>query len=197
MTRRRRFFFRLILMISMVGLALAWILSDAPARFLILEDPPIVVDALVVFAGDPDYERTTTAARILLSGRARVLILTGGEPGPGDSADSLRGWALKQGVPAEKIQTETRSHSTREAVVAVKPILREIDAHRVGLVTSPYHLRRAFLSARRSWSGVAISNWPARPSWWSAHRWWRHRKTRATVVSEYLKLGYYSLRGWI
>jgi len=38
----------------------------------------------------PEYERTKTASRLLLDGAVQLLIVTGREPGPGDSAESLR-----------------------------------------------------------------------------------------------------------
>jgi 4-aminobutyrate aminotransferase-like enzyme len=59
--------------------AVAVLLTDAPARFLVLQDPLAVTDAVVVMAGDPDYERTLTAARLVRAKQARLLILTGGQ----------------------------------------------------------------------------------------------------------------------
>src|SRR5205085_11282027 len=92
---------------------------DLPARCLVVEDPPGPADAIVVMAGDPGYERTTAAARLMRAGGAPILVLTGGEPGPGDSAESLRARAIELGVPAERIRVEARSRSTRGAVLAV------------------------------------------------------------------------------
>ena len=77
----------------------------------------------MVLAGDPDYERTRTGVRLLLAGEVRLLILTGGEPGPGDSATSLRDVAIRLGVPPERIRMEQVSRSTHESMVAVRPIL--------------------------------------------------------------------------
>jgi len=172
-------------------------LSDAPADWLVLQDPPRAVDAALVFAGDPGYERTYTAARLVRANEARLLILTGGEPGPGDSAASLRDRAIAWGVPAERIRMETISHSTRESLLAVVPILREEDVRSVVLVTSPFHQRRAYLAACKALPGVALVNRPASPSGWSPHRWWRTEGSRKIVLREYAKIVYYALRGWI
>src|SRR5437763_8859645 len=97
---------------------------DAPARYLVVEDPPGPADAIVVMAGDPGYERTASAARLMGAGGAPVLILTGGAPGPGDSAESLRARALALRVPAARIRLQTTSRRTRGAVLADAPILR-------------------------------------------------------------------------
>ena len=174
------------------------VLTDAPARYLVLEDDFDVVDAALVMAGDPGYERTTTAARLVLVGRARLLILTGGEPGPGDSSASLRAWALHLGVSEERIRTEAVSAGTFSSMRAVEPILRAERIRTIALVTSPYHQRRAFLTAVRVFGNkVRVFNHPARPSTWSPRRFWATEWSRRIVVSENVKLAYYALRGWI
>lgn len=176
----------------------ALILSDFPARFLDVEDPLEPADAALVMTGDPGFERTTSAARLVGEGKARLLVLTGGEPWPGDSAASLRERALREGVPSERIRLEDRSTDTRESLVNVAPILREEGVKTLILVTSPYHQRRAFLAARRAFPGVRIVNRPVRTRPWPpVQPWWREALTRRHVFQEYAKLVYYGLRGWI
>jgi uncharacterized SAM-binding protein YcdF (DUF218 family) len=184
-----------------VALALAalaaLLLRDETARFLVVDDPPAASDAIVVMAGDPDYERTTAAASLMRSDDAATLVLTGGEPGPGDSAESLRAKALALGVPEARIRVETVSRSTRQAVLSVAPILAALRARTVTVVTSPYHQRRATAAARRAWPGVVVRAYPATPSAWRPERWWATAASRRVVVTEYAKLLYYRMRGWL
>ena len=91
---------------------------------------------------------------------------------------------------------EEVSHSTHEALVAVRPLLERLDVRRVAIVTSPYHQRRAYWVARRALADIEIVNRPARPSFWAPDGWWREASTRRIVVTEYAKLAYYVLRGW-
>jgi uncharacterized SAM-binding protein YcdF (DUF218 family) len=178
-----------------LGAALATALVDAPAEFLVLDDRFDEVDAALVMAGDLNYERTTAAAGLVLQGRARLLILTGGEPGPGDSSSSLRAWAKKLGVDERSIRTEVVSTNTWTSMKAVRPILEAEGVHTLALVTSPYHQRRSSLAARRLLAPhVKVFNHPARPSWWSPHGWWKTWRGRRAVFSEYLKLAYYTVR---
>ncbi len=177
-------------------LALAAVFAEEPARWLVAESPPGAADVAVVLAGDPDYERTRTAARLWHEGQVSLLIMTGGEPGPGDSATSLRDTAVALGVPAGRIRMEEVSRSTREAMVAVRPLLERLDVRRVAVVTSPYHQRRAGWAARRALGDVEVLVRPARPSFWSPEGWWRDSFSRRLVVREYGKLVYYVLRGW-
>jgi len=182
--------------LALLGL-LGLLARDEAARFLIVDDPPAPSDAIVVMAGDPDYERTRAAVALMRSENVATLILTGGEPGPGDSAESLRAMALALGVPEPRIRMETTSHNTREAVLAVAPILQSLAARTVTVVTSPYHQRRATAAARRAWPGVTVLSHPASPSVWSPTRWWSTAWGRRTVATEYAKLLYYRLRGWL
>jgi uncharacterized SAM-binding protein YcdF (DUF218 family) len=178
------------------ALALAAVFADEPARWLVVEDPPRQADAAVVLAGDPDYERTKTAARLLLDGEVRLLIVTGGEPGPGDSALSLRAVAIRAGVPPEKIRMEQVSHGTHGSMEAIREILAQEGIRSLAVVTSPYHQRRAVWAARRTLPGVAIVSRPADPSGWKPAGWWKTRWSRRIVFGEYAKLAYYVLRGW-
>ena len=178
------------------ALALAAVFADEPARWLVAADPPRWADAAVVLAGDPDYERTKTAARLLLEGQVRLLIVTGGEPGPGDSATSLRDVALRAGVPAERIRMEQVSHSTHGSMVAILPILEREGIRSVAVVTSPYHQRRAVWAARRTLRGIEIVSRPAEPAGWKPEGWWKTRWGRRIVLGEYARLAYYIMRGW-
>ena len=179
-----------------VALALSAVFADEPAFYLIARDPPRRADAVLVLAGDPDYERTKTGARLVLAGEARLLILTGGEPGPGDSASSPRDVALGLGVPPEAIRMEQVSTSTHESLVAVREILARENVRCIAVVTSPYHQRRALWAARRTLTGIDVVSRPADPSGWRPAGWWKTAWNRRIVVGEYAKLAYYILRGW-
>ena len=193
---RRRTRAALAAALALVALAAA-VARDATARFLIVDDPPGPSDAVVVMAGDPDYERTAAAVALMRRENVATLILTGGEPWPGDSAESLRTRAIALGVPETRIHIESVSHSTREAVLAVAPILQSIGARTATVVTSPYHQRRATAAARRAWPGVVVRARAAAPSAWRPERWWATAGGRRVVVSEYAKLLYYGVRGWL
>jgi uncharacterized SAM-binding protein YcdF (DUF218 family) len=179
-----------------VGLALAAVFADEPARWLVVKSLPGAADVAVVLAGDPYYERTRTAARLWHGGQVSLLIVTGGEPGPGDSATSLRATAVALGVPQGRVLMEEVSHSTHGAMVAVRPLLERLEVQRVAIVTSPYHQRRACWAARQVLGDVEIVNRPAEPSFWAPEGWWRDSFSRRIVLTEYGKLVYYVLRGW-
>ncbi len=181
-----------------VGFVCVVVGRDLPAEFLVLKDPATPTDAAMVFGGDPGYERTRYASQLIHEKWTKSLVLCGGEPGPGDSATSLRAEALEQGVPAQSILMEQSSRSTRESALQVNAIVRQHGIRSLTLVTSPYHQRRAYLVIRRVLNDeVRLINRPAEPSFWSPRGWWKQGWSARIVLTEYGKLGYYFVRGWI
>ena len=110
-------------------------------------------------------DRLVLAAKLLKLGKAPRILYSGGSYYPGsrgeavDGAELLRGW----GVPAEAIGTEERSRTTRDNADFSLPMLKQMGAHRVLLVTSVWHMRRSmqnFQDSARS-AGVEIEFLPA------------------------------------
>ena len=166
--------------------------------WLVLRDPPTRTDAALVLGGDPYFERTGHAVRLLKKGLVTRLIFCGGEPGPGDHALSLMQHARELGAPEESLLIEDRSHSTRESVEFALPLLQENRIRSLTLVTSPFHQRRTFLAARKSLGNeIRLINSPADPSFWKPDGWWRDWWSAKVVFTEYVKLVYYFVRGWI
>ena len=166
--------------------------------WLVLRDPPTRTDAALVLGGDPYFERTGHAVRLLKKGLVTRLIFCGGEPGPGDHALSLMQHARELGAPEESLLIEDRSHSTRESVEFALPLLQENRIRSLTLVTSPFHQRRTFLAARKSLGNeIRLINSPADPSFWTPEGWWRDWWSAKVVFTEYVKLAYYFVRGWI
>ncbi len=169
---------------------------DRVAAFLAKADRLAVADAALVFSGDPYYERTLEAARLYRAGYARYLVLSG-RGGPGDSAQSMAEVALQDGVPPSALLMEVNATSTYENVLFVRGLIARHGVHRLILVTSPYHQRRAYLVARHLLPGIALINHPVRSPYWHPHGWWRDPALRGVVLDEYLKLAGYLLLGRI
>ena len=191
---------KLVRVSTLAGLLGAMALSQGYrlGDWLVLRDPPTRTDAALILGGDPYYERTGHAVRLLQQGWVNHLIFCGGEPGPGDHALSLMQHAKQLGAPDEAFLIEDRSRSTRESVEFARPILIEHGIDSLTLVTSPFHQRRTFLAARKSLGDdVVLVNSPADPSVRKREGWWRDGWSAKVVFSEYLKLAYYFVRGWV
>jgi uncharacterized SAM-binding protein YcdF (DUF218 family) len=92
-------------------------------------------------------ERLTRALELLREGRARQVLLSGGDVNPGPAGTSeaeelaamLRAW----GVEPDRIAVETSSRNTRENAVESARVVAEHGWRRLLLVTSAAHMPRA------------------------------------------------------
>lgn len=175
-------------------------------------------DAIVVLAGDvkkrifprSDIElggnRVIKAIRLFRQKAAPVIIMTGGS---GDLFDpdfkeavSMKELAMEFGVPGEKIMVESRSKNTRENVVYTKEILDKIGAKRIILVTSAFHLPRAYALFRR----IGMDTVPVAADFYVTDERYDpfsfipnsgSLSLSALAIKEYVGLFVYRLRGWI
>jgi uncharacterized SAM-binding protein YcdF (DUF218 family) len=94
--------------------------------------------------------RALHGVRLLLDGRSDHLIACGGVGNhPPSEAEVIAQISLEQGVSLDKISLEDRSHNTRENLSFALPILRDLHARAIIIVTDRYHAPRALMIARR------------------------------------------------
>lgn len=179
----------LLVLAGTAGLWLSAIL--AVAAFGRLDDRGLA-DAIVVlgaaqWAGRPSpvlRARLDHAGALWRAERAPLLVVTGGV-GKGDTlseADVGRKYLMAHGVPDSVILVEREGRTTGESIASAAEMLRALGAHRVILVSDPFHsLRLRILGAR---AGVRARTSPTRTSPISRNALteWRY------IVSESLKL---------
>lgn len=114
-------------------------------------DSAIVLGA-AVWDGEPSpvfEERIKHGINLYHSGQVDYLIFTGGV-GDGDSiAESEVGkvYAVKKGVPKEKILIETESRITFENLLAACKLMQKMNLQTALIVSDPLHMRRAMRMA--------------------------------------------------
>lgn len=157
MSRRVRRLLTVVLVLVLTpALLMAWFMArvaiyadnrdEGPA------DAAVVLGAAAWFTRpSPVFEeRIKHALTLYNEGRVRVVVFTGGT-GRGDNrseAEVARAYALKRGIPATAVLTETESRSTWENLVGAKRLLDLHGLKRVLLVSDPLHMRRAMTMAR-------------------------------------------------
>lgn len=89
--------------------------------------------------------RTIRGAELYHRGRAPKILITGGLPSnaPCAIADAMAGFALKLGVPDSALVIERASTSTFENGAFSAPLLQQMAARRLILVTDRLHMRRS------------------------------------------------------
>ncbi|AHB41930.1 hypothetical protein RAAC3_TM7C00001G0057 [Candidatus Saccharibacteria bacterium RAAC3_TM7_1] len=139
-------------------------------------------DAIIAISGGHTPARTAAAVELYENGWADTLVFSGAAKdtsGP-SNAEAMRTQALKAGVPGGDIITESLAQTTKQNADKTQELLRARGIHRVILVTSPYHQRRASLEFRaRAGGDVTIVNHPTDSDpdwsvwWWLTPRgWW-------------------------
>jgi uncharacterized SAM-binding protein YcdF (DUF218 family) len=173
----------LVILISLLSLA-AWFF---PQQVLTVDSGPVTADALVVLGGTPD--RAVRAAELFKQGEAPKILVSGF----GDCASNEK--LLEQaGVTNAAIILEGKSRTTRENAEFSIPLLRQMGAHRVIIVTSWFHSRRALACFEHYAPDIQFYS---RPSYFGYPRAeWRPKGISGYVKSEYVKLlGYWVCYG--
>lgn len=153
------------------------------------------------------YDRLLHAIRLWRAGRAPVLVLSGGVitylvGSDMTEAECLRVLARECGVPEAVMLLEPDSRNTRENALFTARLLRERGLHRVLLVTSASHMRRALGAFRRAGveafpapTDVQVAPKPLAPSRLLPDVEALRASSRA--AKEYAGLLVYWLRGWV
>jgi uncharacterized SAM-binding protein YcdF (DUF218 family) len=120
-----------------------------------------------VFAARIDH-----AVELYRQGHARRIVFTGGYGGGKRHAESqvARRYAMRHGVPADRIAVETRSTVTYGNLVEAKALLALDGSPRVLIVSDPLHMRRAMTMAR----DLGLDAHPA-PTPTTRYRSWRSK----------------------
>lgn len=130
--------------------------ADMIVHPLVLEDadPSTRADVIVILgAGLSEtcklnrsaIARTLKGSDLYLEGRAPWVLITGGVPAnaPCAIADVMGQFAVRLGVPVSKLLIERVSTSTFENAAMSDPLLREIRARKLVLVTDRLHMLRS------------------------------------------------------
>ena len=155
-----------------------------PQPFLCVDSGPVKADVIVVLGGGL-HERPERAAELFKEHAAPRIIVSG----LGD-CENHRRLLVQAGVPANAIELETQSRTTRENAQFTVKLLHEQKLSRVILVTSWYHSRRALACFQHYAPEIKFYSRPSYVDYARAD--WPGRRFARRVYLEYLKLfGYW------
>ena len=191
-----------LVIISVILIALIAIGSNL-GNFLVQSDKLERADAVVVFSGD-NGTRTEKAVELLIEGYADHLVLSGGKVYDDVTmAELMKNHAIKLGVYEDKILIDDKAATTHENAEFTKEIIEENNFKSVIVVTSDYHTRRSILAMEKSLENTLIDGekvevrvTPSKEEKFTA-KWWTSGNSVLMVISEYLKLMGYWVKGYI
>jgi uncharacterized SAM-binding protein YcdF (DUF218 family) len=157
--------------------------------YLISASPPEKADIAVVLAGDAFGHRILTAADLAKNGYVPVVLVSGpgGEYGYHE-CDLAIPFAVKHGYAESSFaHFENDARSTAGEAAVIVPELRRRNVHKVLLVTSNFHTRRAGALFRRAAPDLTIVTIAAPDENYTANGWWHNREARKTFLTEWEK----------
>lgn len=154
--------------------------------FLVDAESPARADIIVVLAGDTYGNRILRAAELVKQGYAAKVLVSAPAGFYGlHESDLAIPFAVKHGYPASWfVAFPHDAHSTDEEARAILPELQKRNVHRVLVVTSDYHTRRALHIVRARLPAIEVCMVAAPDEFFSAYGWWHTREGRKTFFLE-------------
>lgn len=155
---------------------------------LIEDDGPQKAQAIVVLGGDNFGTRITKAAQLVEEGYAPYAFISGPPGLLGYEADTTIEYARRKGYQASLFKPlRLDVDSTRAETAAIGKYLREHGIHKIDLVTSNYHTRRAAKLMRKQNSDIQTIAVAAPDPFFTKDNWWKTRNGLRLFFYESLK----------
>jgi len=156
-------------------------------------------------AGIGYIDKSLRASQLLKNDRAPVMLILSGETLYIEEGRLMRGVALEEGIPENKILLENRGGGTRKMIGRAVEIAREHKWQCVTLVTSPYHMGRALAVWKNEAPEMVVQAEPQRDSlfynYQNGQKWWQRQRPSFPqiwgIFKEAITRFYYRLRGWM
>jgi uncharacterized SAM-binding protein YcdF (DUF218 family) len=154
----------------------------------VVEDPLRQSDALLLLSDDNFFaDRATRASELYRQKLAPVVVASGRRLRPtAGVAELMEHDLIERGVPKDGIiRFPQDADNTREEAQALRAIVVEKNWHRVIVVTSNYHTRRArYIFERVFPDSVAVRVASARDGGFDPEHWWENRKSLKLFMGE-------------
>lgn len=157
--------------------------------FLVHEQAPEKADIGIVLAGDSRGGRILKASELVKQGFVPKLLVSGPDGMYGSHECDLEiPFAVRAGYPESYfVHFENTARSTRDEAQQAARVLRDMGVHRLLLVTSDYHTRRAGRMFRDALPGVEVIVVASSDPYFSTGGWWKNREGQKTALYEWLK----------
>jgi uncharacterized SAM-binding protein YcdF (DUF218 family) len=175
--------------IIVLGLIFHNAVLAALGSYLVKADAPEKADIALVLAGDSEGNRILTAAQLARRGYVSRVLVSGPSGIYGyHECDLAIPFAVKAGYPESYfLHFENDARSTQEEAHDAVARLHQLGVHKVLLVTSDYHTRRAgkiFRSAAPDLQFIVVA---APDTSFTADGWWHSRQGEKIAFIEWLK----------
>ena len=157
--------------------------------YLVKAEAPQKADIALVLAGDGSGNRILAAAQLVRRGYVSKVLVSGPSGMYGHyESDLAIPFAVKAGYPESYfLHLENDARSTQEEARDAIARLHQLGAHKVLLVTSDYHTRRAGKIYRAAAPDLQFIVVAAPDVSFTADGWWHTRQGQKTAFMEWVK----------
>lgn len=185
--------FRILALVVIAIVFLGFVFHNAVlaalGSYLVRAEAPQKADIALVLAGDSAGNRILTAAQLVRRGYVTRVLVSGPSGVYGfHECDLAIPFAVKAGYPESYfVHFENDARSTQQEARDAIERLHQMGAHKILLVTSDYHTRRAggiYRSAAPDLQFIVIA---APDKEFSPDGWWHTRDGKKTAFNEWVK----------
>jgi uncharacterized SAM-binding protein YcdF (DUF218 family) len=164
-------------------------LLGAAGSYLVQASPPVKADIALVLAGDGRGDRILKAGQLVRDGYAPKVLVSGPDGNYAlHECDLAIPFAVKAGYPeAYFVHFENEARNTRDEARLAAAAIRKLGAHRVLVVTTDFHTRRAGRMYRSEAPDLDVTVVSAPDKYFSAAGWWHNREGQKTFLYEWMK----------
>ena len=189
MKRTARILALVLVAIIVFGFIFRNTILAALGSYLVRADAPEKADIGLVLAGDGEGNRILTAAQLAREGYISQVLVSGPSGIYGQyECDLAIPFAVKAGYPASYfLHFENTARSTQEEARDAIVRLHQLGVHKVLLVTSDYHTRRAGKIYRTAAPDLQFVVVAAPDVSFTASGWWHNRQGEKIAFNEWVK----------
>jgi len=164
-------------------------------EYLVKSEPPVAADLIVVLAGDFTGNRIVTAGNLVRQGFAAKALVSGPAEMYGLYESQLAiPFAVRKGFPESYfIAFPNESKSTTSEAEVIISLLHKLRVHRIDLVTSNFHTRRAGAIFRSQAPDIDTHVVGSPDRYFTPNGWWKDREGRKTFFLEWTK----TIASWV
>jgi uncharacterized SAM-binding protein YcdF (DUF218 family) len=165
-------------------------LLTAAGNLLIEDDGPQKAQLAEVLGGDDSGTRIIKAAQLAQAGYAPYVLVDGPKALMGHESDLLIRYAVMKGYEASlfrPLPLPGDINSTRDEARFAGEYLKEQAIHKILLVTSTYHTRRAAYLMRKENPWLKVVTVAAPDPHFTPATWWKSRDGKKTFLLEWMK----------
>ena len=171
---------------SLLGHRLAGPITEPTGPLLIVLTAATPVDGIL---SESSYWRSVYAVRAWHTGAFNRILLSG------QQSSVMKHFLVSEGIPADRIDLEDRSNTTRESALFAAAMLHPPVTPPPVLMTSDYHMLRARKCFEKA--GLPVAARPIPDAIKRSAAWYNRPTILVVELQEMVKLAGYRLRGWI